>query len=311
MSQYRVLVSCPLIMDDIESYDETFAAHDVSYDVPEVDQHLSESALLDIIDRYHGVIAGDDEFTERVLDEATNLQVISKWGIGIDGIDVDAAEKRGIAVRNTPGAFNNEVADVVIGYAIMLTRDLHRVDGAVRNGDWFCPRGVSLANRTFGIVGVGDIGATVARRAHALGMDVLGNDVVPLPDPLRSETGIEPCDLDELLAQSDIVSLNCGLSPATRNLVGADELELLGSDGYLINTARGELVDQDALVDALRVDEIAGAALDVFQTEPLPDTSPLTTMENVILGSHNAQNTAEAVARVNDRAVENLLTELT
>jgi len=309
MSQH-VLISCPLILDSIDDYADHFAANDIAYDVADVDQQLTERELFDIIDKYDGVLAGDDEFTEQVISKADKLKVISKWGIGIDAIDTEAAEEHGVKVYNTPGAFDDEVADVVIGYTIMLTRKLHHIDRAVRNGDWYCPRGTSLAGKTFGVIGVGDIGLTVARRAHALGMDVLGSDIEPFPETLVEETGIERVEKDELLERSDVVSLNCALTEATRHIIGADELDRLGENGYLINTARGKLIDQEALVSALREDTIAGAALDVFEEEPLPENDSLTTFDSVILGSHNAQNTAEAVNRVHDRAVENLITGL-
>jgi len=308
---YRVLISCPLILDSIGDYADQLAAHDIAYDVADVDQQLTEEELLDIIDKYDGVLAGDDEFTEEVISEADKLKVISKWGIGIDAIDTGAAEEHGVEVYNTPGAFDDEVADVVTGYMIMLTRQLHHIDRAVRHGDWYCPRGTSLAGKTFGVIGVGDIGSTVARRAHALGMDVVGSDIEPFSEELVEETGIERVEQDELLDRSDVVSLNCALTEATRNMIGAEELDLLGENGYLINTARGRLIDQEALVDALREDTIAGAALDVFRAEPLPEDDPLTTFDSVILGSHNAQNTAEAVNRVHNRAVENLISGLT
>jgi len=304
---HRVLISCPLITDEIDDYAAAFAEHDIEYDVADVDQQLTEAELLEVIDRYDGVLAGDDEFTRAVIESADRLKVIAKWGIGTDAIDLEAAEDHGVAVENTPGAFDDEVADVVIGYAIMLARELHRIDGAVREGEWYCPRGRSLADRTFGVVGVGNIGSTVARRAHALGMDVLGNDVQPFPDGLREDTGIERVDRDELFERSDVVSLNCALTPATREMVGGEELARLGPDGYLINTARGELVDQDALVEALDSGAVAGAALDVFAEEPLPADDPLTEFDQVVLGSHNAQNTREAVSRVHDRAVRNLI----
>lgn len=307
---YRVLISCPLILDTIDDYADLFATHDIAYDVADVNQKLTESELLEIIDRYDGVLAGDDEFTQRVISKADKLKVISKWGIGIDGIDTDAAADNDVAVYNTPGAFDDEVADVVIGYTIMLTRQLHHVDQAVRNGEWVCPRGTSLAGKVFGVIGVGNIGATVARRAHALGMDVLGTDVQPLPENLVADTGIERVDRLELLDRSDFVSLNCVLTEETREMIGERELQRLGEAGYLINTARGDLIDQDALVAALRDETIAGAALDVFQDEPLPEDDPLTDFDSVILGSHNAQNTQEAVDRVNERAVENLVAGL-
>lgn len=307
---YRVLISCPLIMDSIDDYADRFDDHDIEYDVADVDQQLRESDLLDIIDQYDGVLAGDDEFTYRVISSASNLKIISKWGIGIDAIDTEAADEHGVTVYNTPGAFNDEVADVVIGYAIMLTRQLHHIDQGVRHGEWRCPRGTSLAGKTFGVIGVGNIGAAVARRAHALGMDVLGTDIQRFPDKLVEATGIERVEQNELLNRSDVVSLNCALTQETQGMISSNELQQIGEDGYLINTARGELVDQAALVSALQNGTIDGAALDVFEKEPLPEDDPLTEFDSVILGSHNAQNTHDAVERVNDRAVENLISGL-
>ncbi|MFB1066355.1 NAD(P)-dependent oxidoreductase [Natrinema sp. H-ect4] len=297
-------------MDSIDDYADQFADHDIKYDVADVDQQLTKSELLDIIDRYDGVLAGDDEFTRRVISEASKLKVISKWGIGIDAIDTEAAENHRVTIYNTPGVFNDEVADVVIGYAIMLTRRLHHIDQAVRRGEWRCPRGTSLAGKTFGIIGIGDIGSTVARRTHALGMDVVGTDIEPLPDELVEATGIERVEQNELLDRSDVVSLNCALTEETRGMISSNELQRIGEDGYLINTARGELVDQDALVSALQEGNLGGVALDVFEEEPLPAEDPLTEFDSAILGSHNAQNTHEAVERVNDRAVENLISGL-
>lgn len=306
----RILVSCPLIQDGIHSYREVLEEHGITYDVPEIDQQLTEAELLDIIEPYHGVIAGDDEFTREVFANADNLQVVSKWGIGVDNIDFEAAADHNVVVHNTPGAFADEVADVVTGYAIMLTRQLHSIDSGVRRGEWPCPRGDSLQTRTFGVLGVGNIGSEVARRAAGHKMDVIGHDVKPLPDELREEIGIESVTVDELFERSDIVSLNCALTPETKNVVDQERLHALGEDGYLINTARGGLVDESALVTALRNNKIAGAALDVYEKEPIGPDNPLTEFENVVLGTHNAQNTVEAVESVNDRAVENLLSEL-
>lgn len=307
MSDFHVLVSTPLIHDSINEFDDLLEAHGITYDIPEIDQHLDEEDLLPIIDQYDGVIAGDDEFTREVLEEAGKLNVVSKWGVGTDSIDKEAAADLGITVYNTPGAFTDEVADVVFGYAVMLTRQLHHIDRAVREGEWICPRGTSLADKTFGVIGVGDIGSTVARRAAGFDMDVLGHDVEPIPKELKREVNIEPVGCKELLSRADVVSLNCNLNEATRGMIGAEELDLIGDDGYLINAARGELVDQDALVTALENGCIAGAALDVFEEEPLPADSPLTEIDDAILGTHNAQNTHEAIAAVNDRAVNNLI----
>lgn len=307
MSDYRVLISCPLIQDAIDEYEDQFAEADIEYDAVAVDQQLSEAELLDMIGEYNGILAGDDELTREVLANAPNLKVISKWGVGTDNIDIEAADERGIAVFNTPGMFDYEVADVVIGYAIMLTRELHTVDRAVRQGDWETPRGISLPGKTMGILGVGDIGSAVARRAAGLGMNVVGHDIEQIPRTLKVETGIEPVSKEELLQRARIVSLHCTLTPETREVIDEPEIESLGPEGYLINTARGGLVNESALIGALENNRIAGAGLDVFATEPLPETSPLTGLDNVILGSHNAQNTSEAIARTNTKAVENLI----
>lgn len=311
MSDYRLLVSCPLIQPSMEQYATQLSENGIEYNIVNVDQQLDEEELLEIVDDYHAIIAGDDEISRTVLKQAERLQVVVKWGIGTDNIDQAAAEEFGIKVYNTPNAFGAEVADIVFGYAIMLTRHLHHIDAAVRTGDWHCPRGVSLAGKTMGVIGVGDIGSSVARRAHAHGMDVLGNDVHELPADLVKETGISAVEKSELFQKADIVSLNCALTPETAQLVGSEELSMLGADGYLINTSRGELVDQPALVEALQNNNIAGAALDVFADEPLPAEHPLTKLDNVILGTHNAQNTDEAVSRVNDRAVQTVIDSLT
>lgn len=311
MNDYRLLVSCPLIQDSVDEYEDMLAENGIDYDVVAVDQQLKEDELLEILDQYHAILAGDDELTERVLDDADRLELVVKWGIGTDNINTEAAAARGIDVRNTPDMFGAEVADVVFGYAIMLTRHLHRIDSAVRTGDWACPRGRSLAGKTMGIIGVGDIGASVARRAHAHDMSVLGNDVRPLPTDLQEEADIIAISRDDLFSEADIVSLNCALTPETRRIVGPAELEALGPDGYLINTSRGELVNESALVAALENETIAGAALDVFREEPLPADHPLTEFDNVVLGSHNAQNTHEAVSRTNNRAIRNVIEGLT
>lgn len=310
MSDYRVLISCPLLQGSIAEYDDLLATRGVSYDVPEIDQQLDAAELESIIQAYDGVIAGDDEFTEAVFAAADRLQVVVKWGIGTDNIDFEAADHYGVTVTNTPGAFAPEVADVVIGYAIMLTRGLHLIDAEVRRGNWHSPRGTSLRGKTLGVVGVGNIGSATVRRARAHGMEVVGYDVEPIESSLKAETGIRRVGLGALFEEADVVSLHCPLTSETRGLVGQEELEAIGPDGYLINTARGAIVDEGALVRALESGTIAGAALDVFEEEPLPASSPLTELDTVVLGSHNAQNTTEAVEAVNERAVELLLEEL-
>jgi D-3-phosphoglycerate dehydrogenase len=302
----RVLIGCPHLQRELPKYAGRFQDRGIEVEAPPVRQQLSESFLLQNIERFDGVVAGVEPFTAAVLERGRRLRVIAKWGIGTDNIDRAAAESRGIVVMNTPGQLSDEVADVVIGYMVMLARRLHKIDAAVRGGDWAQVRGESLGGKTLGIVGLGAIGRAVARRALAMGMEVAGHD--PFLDAETAATfGAASVPLRLLLEQAHFVSLNCNLTPENHHLLGREQFAGMRPGAYLINTSRGGLIDESALVEALENGTLAGAALDVFESEPLPPASPLRRFEQVILGSHNCSNTAEAVARINEMAVQNLL----
>jgi D-3-phosphoglycerate dehydrogenase len=303
----RVLITCPYLQETIDRYRPLFAARRIEIALPPVEQRMRAGGLLNIIGEFDGIIAGDDELTAAVLERAVRLRVISRWGVGIDAIDLAAAAHRGIQVFNTPGVFADEVADIAMGYLILLARRLHVIDRLVRAGEWAKIRGVSLAGKTLGIIGVGSIGRALARRAAAAGITLLGTDIVPPPPEVLPATGLRLVALDELLRESDFVSLNCVLTPATRHLLGRAQFGMLKRGAYIVNTSRGALIDEEALVRALREGRIAGAALDVFEEEPLSPDSPLRAFEQCILGSHNSSNTHEAVLRTNELAIENLL----
>jgi D-3-phosphoglycerate dehydrogenase len=305
--KWRVLITCPAVQQSIDRYRERFAAQDVEIELPPVVQQLKESELLEIIDRYDGMIAGDDEVTAGVLKKGKRLRVISKWGVGLDAIDLKAAQESGIHVFNTPDVFGDEVADVVIGYIVMLARQLHKIDQIVRNGKWLKIQGRSLRDKVLGIVGLGSIGQALVRRATALGMSVHGIDPVPIPHSLVEGTGLRLVQWEELLEHSDFISLNCNLTITNRHMIGSREFALMKSGVCLINTARGALIDEIALVEALETGKVGGAALDVFEQEPLPAESPLRGFENCILGTHNSSNALEAVLRVNELAIANLI----
>jgi D-3-phosphoglycerate dehydrogenase len=304
----RVLITCPQMQVAFPTFADRFDGLEV--DLPRVLQALSEPELLEIIDRYDGVIAGDDHFSALVLERATRLRVLSKWGVGVDGIDRVAAERLGIHVANTPGAFDGEVADVCVGYLIMLSRGLHLLDRGVRAGYWPKIEGTSLGGRTLGIVGLGGIGRALARRAAAMEIVVVGTD----PDPAARERavaeGVDVLDLDEVLARAEYLSLHCPLTADNVHLLDADSIARLPRGARVVNTARGQLISEDALVDALAGGHIAGVALDVFEHEPLHVSSPLRSFDQCIFGSHNASNTAEAVMRTSERAVDNLFAGL-
>ena len=261
--------------------------------------------------RYHAdlvrVICGDDAFTLRVMQAAPKLRVISKWGTGIDSIDQVSAGHLGILVRNTPDAFTQPVADTVLGYMLSFARDLPWMSRDVHAGQWVKTQGMSLGETTLGVIGIGNVGRAVIRRAASFGMRMLGNDIADISENFVSETGLEVVSKADLLSTADFVSLNCDLNSSSHHLIGNEELALMKPSAYLINTARGPLVDEPALVKALQDKEIAGAALDVFEIEPLPADSPLLSMDNCLLAPHNANSSPVAYKRVHENTIRNLL----
>lgn len=308
----RVLLTCPQMQANYSEHADRLAAAGLQCDLPPVVQALSELELLEIIDRYDGVVAGDDQVTEAVLEKgaASRLKVISKWGVGVDGIDLVAAKRLGITVTNCPGAFDAEVADVCVGYLVMLARGLHVMDAKVREGSWHKVLGTSLNRSTLGIIGLGGIGRALAKRAIAMEMTVLGADPMPASRTAAEALGVQVVEVAELLTTVDYLSLNCPLTTDNRHLLNADSLSTVKPGLRVVNTGRGPLIDEKALAAALLDGRVAGAALDVFEVEPLPTESPLRALPNVILGSHNGSNTAEASARTSRTAIDNLLREL-
>lgn len=310
-SGLRVVVTCPPMLLTSDEWLSSLTSLGIEVERPAVTQHVSRADLERLLPQCDGIVAGDEPLDRALLTSASpRLRIISRWGVGMDNVDHDAARDLGIVVRNTPAVFADEVADVAIGLLLMLTRQLHTIDAGVRAGGWPKPQGVSLAGRTLGVVGLGAIGRAVVRRGLAMGMTVIGTDPVAAAEAEARALGAETLALDELFDRADVVSLNCPMSPENRHMVNAARLARMPAGAYLVNTARGPLVDETALVDALRSGRLAGAALDVFESEPLPADSPLRSMANVIFGSHNASNTAEAVSRVNRLAIRNLLAVL-
>jgi D-3-phosphoglycerate dehydrogenase len=281
--------------------------HAIKLIVPPVDERLSEDELLQWVSDIDGAICGDDRFTERVLCAAPRLKVIAKWGTGIDSIDTEACERLGIAVRNTPNAFSQPVADTVIGYILCFARNLLRLDRKMKKGDWQKTTSRALRECTLGVIGVGNVGKAVVRRAVAFDMRVLGNDLVEMPAQLLTKTGIRMVSKEDLLRQADFVSLNCDLNPTSYHLMDEARFALMKPSAVIINTSRGPVIDQAALVRALQEERIAGAALDVFEVEPLPADSPLRDMDNVLLAPHNANSSPEAWEHVHQRTIRNLL----
>ena len=273
-------------------------------------ERLEEDELLTLLPGVHGIICGDDRITARVLDAASDLRVISKWGTGIDSIDADEARRRGIAVCNTPNAFSEPVADTVLGYALLATRQLDVMNREMHQGLWRKPQLSSLSEKTIGIVGVGNCGRAVARRAAGFGTRLLGADVIPIDAQIRAVTGLQQVPLQQLLREADIVSLNCTLNPSSYHLIDAAALASMKQGAFLINTCRGPVVDERALEEALLAGHLGGAALDVFEEEPLPAASRLRSLPNCWLAPHNANSSVAAAERVHENTIRALLREL-
>ena len=304
----RVLIACRQMQDCFDSFSSRFDDLGIEYVLPPVVQQMSEDDLLPVISEFDGMIAGDDHLSERVLERAERLRIISKWGIGTDSIDLVAAERHGIRVTNTPAVFGDDVADVAAGYLVMLARGLHLIDRSVREGGWLKPRGIALAGMALGIFGLGSIGRSVGRRGQGFGMRLVGFDPDPQSLALAAEAGIETMQSPKALFEAaDFLVLCAPATDETRHVINGSSLAQMRDGSFLINVSRGTLVDEEALVEALQSGRLAGAALDVFEHEPLPATSLLRGFQSCVLGSHNASNTRQGVLRASERAVENLL----
>lgn len=303
-----ILISAPYIIPQLDRFRAVFEHYDMELIVPQVSERLDETILMTYAGEFDGAICGDDQYTEQVLHAcAPRLKVISKWGTGIDSIDKDVADKLGVHVHRTPNAFTMPVADTVLGYILAFARLQPWMDRAMKSGKWEKIPGRALGECTLGVVGVGNCGRAVLRRARGFGMKLLGNDIVEIAPDFVIETGVEMTSLKVLLRRSDFVSINCDLNPTSYHLINAEALAGMKPYAVLINTARGPVVDELALIESLRRGELGGAALDVFEIEPLPDDSPLKHFDNVMLAPHNANSSPMAWERVHWNTLRNLV----
>ncbi len=303
----RVAVTCGHLQRDIELHRAALedAGHEVVLpDVP--GQELVGDDLIAAMAGIDGVIAGDDHFDARVLDALPDLKVISKWGIGLDAIDLDHAAAKGIRVTNTPGMFGNEVAEQALGYLLALVRGLTTVDREIRGGGWPKPVGRSLGSLKACVLGLGNIGRSLVDKLLALGLTVGGVDPAPDAAAWCADRGVAHGDLASLVADIDVLIVTCPLNDHTRGLVDHTILGAMPEGSWLVNVGRGPVVVLDAVMAALDSGHLAGAGLDVYEIEPIGD-HPITGYDNVILGSHNASNTWEACQRTHEASIANLV----
>ncbi len=303
-----VLFTAPYMIPFVDRFRPVFERYGIELIIPHVRERMEEKDLLEYAGQFDGAICGDDRYTARVIEAcAPRLKVISKWGTGVDSIDAEACARHSIKIGRTPNAFTTPVADTVLGYMLAFVRRQPWMDREMKNGKWEKIPGKTLSECTLGVIGVGNIGKAVTRRARAFGMKVYGTDIVEIDHVFVTESGIEMTDLPTLLANSDFISLHCDLNPTSYHLINAETLAKVKPTAVLINTARGPVVEEKALIAALQDGGLAGAALDVFEVEPLPLDSPLLKMENVLLAPHNANSSPAAWERVHWNTIKNLV----
>ncbi|MGE6114358.1 phosphoglycerate dehydrogenase [Aeromonas salmonicida] len=302
----KVLVTCPPMLGMREQFLPYIDKYGVEVVCANVVQTLSEKELIELLPSFDGWIIGDDPATRAVFEagKAGNLKAAVKWGIGVDNVDFQACKDMNIPITNTPNMFGGEVADVGIGYLIALARETFFIDREIRNGNWPKNRGISLSGKKIGLVGYGDIGRSAALRLTAFGMDVIAFD--PGKKTI-SDPGVELSVWPERIEECSFIMFTCALNNSNRHMLNKMVLDKCMDGVRVINVARGPLIDEQALCDALKSGKVHSAALDVFEEEPLPLNSYLRVHPLCVLGSHNGSNTSDAVAKTNIVAIDHLM----
>jgi len=288
-------VKAPLELLQSKGYDLKFN---------DVGRPLTADELIERLADCDGCIAGLDQFTADVFAASPKLRIVARYGSGVDRVDLKAAAAAGVTVTNTPVANSDSVADLAVGLMLAVARKIPTADRTVREGKWERLFGVSLAGKTVGLIGFGRIGSRVASRAKGFDCRVLVTD--PFVDQETAQrAGVELVSVDELLESSDFVSLHLPANDETRGFLGAEQFEQMKPSANVVNTARGELIDQEALIAALKDGQIAGAGLDAYAEEP-PDAAQFAGLDNVVLTPHMGSYTEEALYNMAMGAVENL-----
>lgn len=287
---------------------------DAGVEVVQLPPGSDEAALMEVAPGADAFITrGSIKVTRQIMEASPRLRAVGVHGVGCDHVDLPAAREIGKVVLNTPSALTETVAEMTLALMLALTRRVVSADKAVRAGEWTRKYrdliGSELLDKTVGIIGLGRIGAAVARRLKSLRMELLYYDVADRSE-VESELGVRRVDLDTLFSLSDIITLHTPLIPQTRNLVSKRAFNLMKDGVYLVNTARGKIIDQSALIDALKMGKVAGAALDVFEEEPLDPSNPLASMDNVILTPHLAASSREAMRRMAVQVTEGVMAVL-
>jgi len=265
---------------------------------------LNEEELLNLLDGVVGIIAGTEEITEKIISNTNQLKVISRYGVGMDNVDLETAQRRGVLVYNTPEAPTVAVAELTLSLMLNLLKKIVKVDRKIRDNLWKPEIGNLLSGKTIGIVGLGRIGKKLVQLLESFGVKFLACEINP-DNNFVSDHKIDLVSLETLLSKSDIISLHIPLTKQTRHIIGKKELTTMKENAILINTARGGLIDEEALYTSLKDNKIAGAAVDAFEEEPY--TGKLKRLDNVILTPHIGTYTIETRRQMEIEAVNNLI----
>jgi D-3-phosphoglycerate dehydrogenase len=303
----KVLVTCPPMLGMIDTFRPIFEKHGVAVTAAKVVQTLSVEELVQLVPQHDGWIIGDDPATREVFTagKAGKLKAAVKWGIGVDNVDFAACKDLGIPITNTPNMFGAEVADIAMGYVIALARETFQIDDGIRQGQWPKPRGISLSGKTVALVGYGDIGKSTAKRLLAADMNVIAYDPVAPDSPELS--AVQRAEWPQRVEEADFILATCSLTQSSRHMINADVFAKAKPGVRVINVGRGPVINEPALEAALQSGKVYSAALDVFEIEPLPMDAYLRTHPRCIFGSHNASNTADAVVRTSEIAIDKLM----
>ena len=266
---------------------------------------LLEDELIPLLAGCEGCIAGLDFITRKVIEKAPELKVISRYGVGVDRVDLEAAREKGVVVCNTPGVNANGVADLVFALLLAIARRVPLLDRKTKEGQWLRSTGFELCGKTIGILGLGAVGKAVAKRAAGFSMKIMAYDPF-LNKEYTLANGIIAASFDEVIKEADFISLHLPLMDETRNIINEDTMKSMKQGAVIINTARGGLIDESAAYNLLKSGHLGGLGLDAFETEP-PGSSPLFTLDNVVVTPHTGAHTAEAMAAMADMSVRNLI----
>jgi len=274
----------------------------------DTDGILSEAQLADLISDCDGVVLGVDPLTAEVIEKAPKLKAVAKYGVGVDNIDLGACEKRGIKVSKTLGANADAVADYAFALMLAVSRNIITIDAKCRKADWSKTTSIDMFGKTLGLIGLGAIGKGVAARAKGFSMKVLAHDIY-WDESYASNEGVQKASLEQIYREADFISLHLPLTEQTRSMIGEAEIEMMKPSVVIINTARGGVINEDALLAALKSGRIYGAGIDAFEQEP-PGNPQWYELSNIVIGSHCAASTVGATEQMGRAAAKNLIKDL-